>query len=496
MRQRSQHRRRNRIIMVVVAALVTIATIVSAVIVYSYYSPDRPEPGIVERSAKIPKEKLKTGKVVTIDTSCMFDCPSNGDLKFWVTNVHKTNRTYSATLKMASLYRPHKNSGYETPDDTLDIALGKTKTSKPLRCSITLVALIKMKHTPDRYSKYTEAQGLTLLITPYDDGRPIIHQNADASTIQAIQTSESRVRTAPLGGTLDFGSRKLDAPYNIGEIDGAPSIFLDDFDNNFDDREPLKLGGNQEKDQEYTLTFVGLTDIGDKQGITVMLTPPKHGPIIHESATIVKEQLQRGTVQTGPLGEAMRFGDMEIDLPYVASGEGKWSGIDFDAKIPNDDDAGEITFMPLFVGETQYLREMHYSVTLVALTDLDGQQAATILAIPDSHHPIINKTAKIPLWQRLNGKTISQSFDDGTDGRFGENITIHMPEAFRNIDAEYGIYINAYGNDQSPDIDNDDKMFLKLGETKTSKSLRCKITFAGLKEIDGDQGFTILIAKA
>lgn len=315
---------------------------------------------IVKQSANIPQQRLDNGYVEStqLDGQMRF-----GDLRIGVQNaLFQDKDGYSVELMVGN--SSHKGGWSDA------LKVGETKSSAELGVSVTLTALID----------FDGVQGVKVMVEPYQKG-PVVERKADMSQNQAAL---DMVKSACLGETIDFGRMRINVPWSLNKSGNAePTVSIDVYDTktNLSDAMTLELGQAKKSDRiGWVFTLSAFIKIKGRQGITLQAVPGRQA-IFRQQADIPREKLDRGQVFTMKMGNDIDLGYADLHVyPNFLNYDTRTIGLILcsNPKIGSTYDHN----IGLKIGETKTSEKYKCSVTLVALTEVDGEQGVTLLVTP------------------------------------------------------------------------------------------------------------------
>ncbi|MDF7640847.1 hypothetical protein PT279_04495 [Bifidobacterium sp. ESL0784] len=208
---------------------------------------------------------------------------------------------------------------------------------------------------------------------------PIIRQEAD---IPQERIDQGLVETLQPGGVARPGDltatctlrHNLDGWHVLLMISARPFTPGRDMD--------LKVGQTQHDARlGVAVTLLALSGFEGGQAVKLLFEPYQDGPSIRQQADVPAERLREGEPHELRKGESMKVGDdyATVSLGYCITKEEDGTYL---VPIQLNGGMNESRDMSMAVGQSRTVRlySFSYTVTLLALNDVDGRQGATLIA--------------------------------------------------------------------------------------------------------------------
>lgn len=223
--------------------------------------------------------------------------------------------------------------------------------------------------------------------------QPIITENAD---ISKERLGKGLVKNAQLDGMMDFGTISVGVINQIQTERGKHYVSFQVFGHPDATHMKLAVGQTQSSDKiGISMTLIALTNFDGSQGVRVLVEPYQPEPVVYQKANIPQGRLTQGLVETVRLGtsfdpctgmtnpqnSSIGFNEAQITVPYKINCDGGTYSLRL-SLVPKG--FADIPDTTVKLGETKTPKRFGYSITFVELTDVEGQQGATLLVTPMS----------------------------------------------------------------------------------------------------------------
>lgn len=217
-----------------------------------------------------------------------------------------------------------------------------------------------------------------------------------------------------------------------------------------------------------------------------MNTTPS-SPVIRQEADIPQARLDKGIIKAAQIRGLIHVAEFTITVNSLTEKSGHWHT----NLIAMNDSTGEGGGYTLKVGETANSPIDGISITLLALSSMDGAQSVRILIEPYQDGPAIQQKADTSQPLPTPG-TQTYSLRAGGTTTLKDGTTISLGyHPIANADGTHSMPV-LLGNKYS----GHENLTLKPGKTQTPRTLEFfdySVTLLALTDIDGNQGATLLI---
>ncbi|WEV73978.1 hypothetical protein OZX74_08900 [Bifidobacterium sp. ESL0798] len=223
---------------------------------------------------------------------------------------------------------------------------------------------------------YVGSEGHIMALLPH----PIIREKAD---IPKERLERGTVQTVQPGGRGGVGGLDLSIHVLQHDLDGW-HIPLTVFARPFTPGRDMDLKVGQTRSDArlgVAITLVALKGFEETQAADLLFEPYQDGPSIRQQADVPAERLREGEPHELRKGESMKVGDDydTVSLGYCITKEEDGTYL---VPIQLNGGMNESKDMSMAVGQSRTVRlySFSYTVTLLALNDIDGRQGATLIA--------------------------------------------------------------------------------------------------------------------